>query len=98
MEEKAENFKKIIEQLASDCREENIDGLCILSRKGENDKSLTAMICGNLTEIALATVMAMKNEPRMKALLESAVECNNAFSTSPISDDLSEFLNKFCRN
>lgn len=74
-----DNLRETTEQIAAICQQKNIQCICICTKKEENQKGISALLCGNQTEIITAIIKAMNVDDKLRAILEVAVEQKDIF-------------------
>lgn len=68
------NLKEVTEAIASICQQENIECICICTKKDSSKTGISAFVCGNQLHIIMAIIKAMEVDNRLRAILETAIE------------------------
>lgn len=76
------DFKTVMQKLASECNNKDMQGICILTQSDDEGKGISVMVCGDPTEITIAIMRAMASDSKVKAIIKIAAENYNIVKRS----------------
>lgn len=92
------DFKTVLQELASDCRSKDMQGICILTKKDTEGMGVSALACGDTVEITMAIMRAMASDSKIRAMFKIAVENYNIFKESTENSIIEKVFKDFNRN
>lgn len=68
------DFKTVMQRIASECNSKGVQGICILTQSDDEGKGVSAMVCGDPAEITIAIMRVMASDSKIKAIIKTAAE------------------------
>lgn len=95
---KTDNLKEVTEAIASICQQENIECICICTKKDSSKTGISAFVCGNQLHIIMAITKAMEVDNRLRAILETAIEHKEIVQTIDQNSCVEKYSKNFFPN
>lgn len=95
---KTDNLKEVTEAIASICQQENIECICICTKKDSSKTGISAFVCGNPLHIIMAIIKGMEVDNKLRAILETAIEHKEIVQTIDQNSRIEKILKKIFPN